>query len=99
MSKQSIESLRELHCKSFCNFNISENVEECKKKCLCKTENIENINSLNGVKCADTSIPQGILSAHLNNYQVVKSQPKPKLKPLKTAPKVLKEKIKVSKKT
>lgn len=93
MSKQSRESLRELHCKSFCNFNISENVEECKKKCLCKTANIENINSLSGVKCVDNSIPQGISSTHLNNYQVVKSQPKPKAKPLIATPKLTKKEI------
>lgn len=80
MSRVSDDKLKDIHCNSFCNFNASQNVEECKNKCLCKTESVNDVNSLKGVKCVETSIPQGVSSDHLNSFSSVPSLPKPEAK-------------------
>lgn len=71
MSRVSKDKLKEIHCNSFCNFNIGQNVEECKNKCLCPSESISDVNSLQGVKCVERSEPQGVSSEHLNSYSPV----------------------------
>ena len=81
MSRVSIDKLKEMHCNSFCNFNAGQNVEECKNKCLCPTESISDVNSLQSAKCVENSVPQGVSSDNLNLFSSVPSKKAPAKKP------------------
>jgi len=76
MSRVSKDKLKAIHCDSFCNFNIGQNIEECKNKCLCPSESISHVNSLDGVKCVEKSVPEGNSYDHLNSYSSVPKQNK-----------------------
>lgn len=54
-NKNKNEMFKEQHCNSFCNYNNQENRTECKNRCLCPTEKINDINSLISPICSSNN--------------------------------------------
>jgi hypothetical protein len=85
-----MDKLKNIHCESFCKFNVGQNIDECKSKCLCPTGSIDDLNSLQGVKCVEKAIPEGnmMMHHHASVPKTVKKNESAAPKPIETtAPK------------